>query len=181
MSAICIAPIISKSKYRGVDRFINFSDIKVKDNKVIKELGAMYLDYIDFDCNYDNSKNVCCYVRDILPFYLKLKENNVDCEIIIYDNIAVTDTYGYTLKFLGIDVANEFSESLISDNVKYNSFSENSYLPLNDNLLFNNVSSAKSFIEMCKNSDKKEYFKTYLNTDDCTEKNLIKYVYMVVI
>ncbi len=181
MSKICIAPIGSKSKYRGVDRFIDFSDIKLKDKKTIKELSAMYLDYIDFDCSYDNSKNVCCYVKDILPFYLKLKENNFDCEIIIYDNIAVTDTYDYTLNFLGIDVANEFAESLIRDDIEYNSFVENSSLSLNENLLFDDVSSAKSFIEMCKNSDKKEYFKTYLNTDDCTEKNLIEYVYKVVI
>ncbi len=181
MSAICIAPISSKSKYRGVDRFIDFSDIKVQDNKILKELGAMYLDYIDFDCNYDNSKNVCCYVKDILPFYLKLKENKVDCEIIIYDNNMVTDTGDYILNFLGIDVANEFSESLINDNAKHNSFAKNSHLPLNENFLFDDVSSAKSFIEMCKNSDKKEYFETYLNTDDFTEKNLIKYVYSVVI
>lgn len=173
-----IAPL-KKSKYRGVDRIISASDFYNVNQKNLKVMFEMYLQYIDFDSNYDSSGDVSKYVDGILPFYMNLKQNNVQCEILVCDSNYISKFNGYKLKFLGIDIANDFFESLIVDNLKYSTFIDNNLINYNKNFLFSNKDIANIFINICKNNNKKQ-FVSYTK-DMKNLSNLMHYVYKILL
>lgn len=99
------------SHYRGMGRSItveHFNSKKAKKN--FNQLCEEYLLYVDL---FYFEKDESVLWEEILSFYKILIENEVQCEIIAYDNKIINDIHGYRVEFLGIDIVKEMSESLI--------------------------------------------------------------------
>ena len=93
--------------YRGIERSLTVSsfDIKNNFNRVLDKYFE-YLSILDLPVCKDNFERIIeCY-----HFFL---ENNVKCEMIVYDNTPFESAYGYKVGFLGIDVVCDMCESLI--------------------------------------------------------------------
>jgi hypothetical protein len=101
---------ITFSSYRGIERTLVGSEIA--PIRAEQSLMDQYFDYLD--CYADDTLDCKVFFYKIYPFYNELKSKNVDCEIIIYDTEQISEFDGMPLDFLGYDIVNEFSESLIS-------------------------------------------------------------------
>jgi hypothetical protein len=102
---------ITFSSYRGIERTLVGSEIAPIKSE--QSLMQQYFDYLD--CYADDSLDYRGFFYKIYPFYNELRSKNVDCEIIIYDTEQICEFDGMPLDFLGYDIVNEYSESLISD------------------------------------------------------------------
>ncbi len=114
------------SHYRGMGRNItveHFNSKKAKKN--FYQLCEQYLLYVDL---FYFEKDESVLWEEILSFYRILIENDIDCEIIAYDNKIISDIHGYKVEFLGIDIVKEMCESLIyysGDNIDKNCLNKN--------------------------------------------------------
>ena len=79
--------------------------------KTFDELMNLYFDYTDEIQRYPSREGI----DFILDFCHQLSENNIDCEIIVFDNSALENCFGYDIEFLGFDIVCDETESLLSN------------------------------------------------------------------
>ena len=111
-----VVPI--SSDYSGVDRSLMPSDFLTPETKpYYNSLLSVYFSYLDLTCDpckpLDYNEITFRIIQD---FYKKFRENNVLCELIIFDTTPLTSTYGVPVELLGIDIVHDMAESLISYN-----------------------------------------------------------------
>lgn len=94
--------------YRGLDRLLNVERFNV--DKGFNQLIKMYFDYISYLLEYNDSNDT---FYKILPFYYFLVEKGAKCEMIISDKEPVNDFCGNKVEFLGIDIVNQYFDSLL--------------------------------------------------------------------
>ena len=100
-----------KGKYRGMGRSLLATDLlKLKSSRESELLLAEYFEFLE----YSQKLNKIFFEKTI-DFYEVLKEHNIPCEIIAYDDEVIKDVFGYSIEFLGIDIVHDMCESLISD------------------------------------------------------------------
>lgn len=131
-----------ENKYRGIDRILNSAHFNINEyyNKILN----MYFDYLNMDLNNIllNSKEfekICC-------FYKQFKQYGIKCELIAFDNHPI---YKNEVHFLGIDIVNEYFESVLLDEnyIRSNKFA------LNNNGLFTNFKDAEKMLETIPNDE----------------------------
>lgn len=105
--------VMNDKKYRGIGRGLLISDvINKKNRKEFEYMLELYLSFLE-DNEINNEKSL---VRTI-EFYKVLISFDIPCEIILYNQSPVTQAWGYTLEFLGIDITHDLCESLIDDEI----------------------------------------------------------------
>lgn len=136
---IDIFPI--ESNYRGIDR--NFSIDHLKLNKDFDKMLNIYFDYINMNLNNITSLNI---EKNLYGFYKQFKIHGVKCELIAFDNNPINKSNFY---FLGIDIVNEYFESVLLDEnyIRSNKFA------LNNNGLFTNFKDAEKMLETIPNDE----------------------------
>ena len=102
--------------YRGICRSLNTNDLLSKKAKShYQKLLAYYFEYIDLMYSPGEIPYDSITFNKMLEYYLKFQSYNIDCEIIAYDNMPLTNIFGNEVELLGIDVVHEFAESLLEN------------------------------------------------------------------
>ncbi|MBQ7670788.1 MAG: hypothetical protein IJS45_08725, partial [Clostridia bacterium] len=100
------------NKYRGVSRGLLVSELATDSSqKSFKELLKLYLDYITIV----NEEMSIIDFKKVIEIYTEFKNRKVNCECILFDNKPIKEFMQYKLEFLGVDIINDYSESLLSD------------------------------------------------------------------
>lgn len=137
---IDIVPI-KNNLYRGVERALTTEDLYSRHTKKhFNDLLKEYFDYLDvISCETD----LITMYKKILPFYHVLIQNNISCELIIFNECPISEFLNVEIELMGIDVLNQHYESLIVDYVEYpiKKF-------LNRNLLLNDIDYIESIKEI---------------------------------
>lgn len=98
-----------KGKYRGMARSLLATDLlNPKSRSKFELLLEEYFEFLEY--SQDMDKQV---FEHTVAFYKILKEYNIICEIIAYDDETLEDVFGYSIEFLGIDIVHDMCESLI--------------------------------------------------------------------
>jgi hypothetical protein len=151
--------------YRGIDRLLSAEQFNV--TKGFKQLLEMYFDYISTISEYADVEDIFCKIH---PFYSCLIENGVLCDMIIANKEPINNFCNKELQLLGLDIVNEFDESLlplIADS--YNELSKYKSL-LNENILCKNIDDC---VKITTNS------KDFILSEYGREME-IKYIYKVI-
>ncbi len=101
--------------YKGIDREIGIDDVippklcKKETEPFLNEYFQYITDTMLSPLNEDTFRRICDYYRS-------LNLRGVPCEVVAGDDKPLSDVYGNSLLFLGIDVAFKCSESLLESN-----------------------------------------------------------------
>lgn len=102
-----------KGKYRGMGRSLLATDLlELKSKRKFELLLEEYFEFLE----YSQELNKKSFDK-IVVFCEVLREHNIPCEIIVYNDEAMKDAFGYSIEFLGIDIVHDMCESLISEEV----------------------------------------------------------------
>ena len=126
-------------QYRGMDRGISVEHFNSK--KAFKNFDSILQEYFLYLERSDFQEGGISW-ENILSFYNILVENEVDCEIIAYDNKRIYDVYNHKVELLGIDIVKEMCESLIYYSEEWIDKS-----CLNENGLCRNIESVNEIVE----------------------------------
>lgn len=97
--------------YHGVDRAITPKHLSIKKN--YNQILEMYFEYISSEELELNNATASTVFSTMYEFYNKLTENEIPCEIIVFDYNAIESFCDKELEFLGIDIVNDCLESLM--------------------------------------------------------------------
>lgn len=128
-------------KYRGVGRSLSPTDFNSPAaKKNFDFLVEEYYKYISISLQPESKEKF----DRLVVYYKSLLEFDISCELIVFDVCPLVTAYGHPIEFLGIDLANDFSESLLEFGHRK--------LPsaiLNDNMLLTHESDAIKAIPLC--------------------------------
>jgi hypothetical protein len=153
---IDIYPLESQIKgYRGLERLLSVEHFNVK--KGFEQLLEMYFDYISYNFIEDN--NMENTFHKIFSFYTFLIEKGIQCEMVISDKNPIDCFCSQELKFLGIDIVNQYHESLLLE--LFNELPEDF---LNINLLCKKIEDYDKIEHLLKKHEvkKSEYESQYI-------------------
>lgn len=101
----------------GRERYLLVGDLlSAKAKKNFKKSIEYYDRYLGLLYSPEDISYNSDLFNEVLECYTALKKYGVDCEIIAYDILPIDSFFGYSLELYGIDVVNDFVESLLSDN-----------------------------------------------------------------
>lgn len=104
------------NSYRGVERSLNTDDLLSKKAKVYYDKSInYYFKYLDLIYNAQGVSYNLNTFNELLIYYKKFKSYGINCEIIAYNNSLLNDVFGWQIKLLGVDIVNNFYESLLED------------------------------------------------------------------
>ena len=125
--------------YLGIENCVGAMNYLSKQaRKNYDKLFELYLNYLsnmELPFNQENFKK-------ILTFYKALQASNVPCIVIAYDNKPLSDCYGYSIQFMGIDIVRDLCESMLSDT----DFADRMISFLNQNGLCQDISFVKKIL-----------------------------------
>lgn len=150
-----LVPIIDLN-YRGVERSLTGLEFASIDNsKEFEHILNLYYNYCDWSFNGQNS--LCDLRNYIFPLYFEMLKNNINCEIIAFDEKPIDGFDNVQFEFLGFDILNQNMESYILDTdlkiIKDN---------LNEMGLLNNLDITNYIIQdILSTIDKNHFLKSY--------------------
>lgn len=101
--------------YRGMGRSLLATDLYSRNKGKYNGLLELYFDYIAvMEQGYSETN----FYR-LISFFRTFVESGIECEVIVYDYCPLTTAYGYSLKFLGIDIVCDMAESLLCGSAEY--------------------------------------------------------------
>lgn len=101
--------------YRGIGRSLDPCKFPKKTKQNYNEMLSCYFSYLDLMYSAEDISYDLDMFNHLLEYYMKFKNNDIECEIIAYDNVQLSDAFGKRLQLFGIDVVHEFAESLLED------------------------------------------------------------------
>lgn len=105
-----------KGKYRGMARSLLATDLlNPKSRSKFELLLEEYFEFLEY--SQDMNKQA---FEHMVAFCKVLREYNIMCEIIVYDDETLEDVFEHSIEFLGIDMVHDMCESLIEG--KLNSY-----------------------------------------------------------
>lgn len=143
--------IVKVDVYRGMDREINISDFKIiKSRNKFNSIITKWTDYIETYYTCENVKTIY-YLSEIMME--ELKNNGIECEMILCTKEKIDSFMGKGISFLGIDVIFDGEESVLKNaNLKN---------VLNNNILCSNTKIARNIINIY--SDNVDYPEKYFD------------------
>lgn len=102
--------------YRGMGRSLNTDDLLTKKAKEhYNQSIELYFKYIDLMFSAEGVSYHSMTFNNLRMYYNIFKSYGVNCEIIAYDSVPLTDVFGWKIELLGIDVVHDFCESLLEE------------------------------------------------------------------
>lgn len=143
--------IVKVDVYRGMDREINISDFKIiKSRNKFNSIITKWTDYIETYYTCENVKTIY-YLSEIMME--ELKNNGIECEMILCTKEKIDSFMGKGISFPGIDVIFDGEESVLKNaNLKN---------VLNNNILCSNTKIARNIINIY--SDNVDYPEKYFD------------------
>ncbi len=103
----------SQKQYRGFERSLLATDLLTKKSKsCYSNLLELYFKYSEIEIQGDYDRKS---FEAMLEFYKEIRKYDVPCEIIVYDEFPVVTVFEHPVVFLGVDIAHDMCESLLSD------------------------------------------------------------------
>lgn len=96
--------------YRGMGRSLTTDHLAPQKKKLSNELLELYFAYLDVWLEKCSPSSFAC----MLELFRSFCEHGIPCELIVYDSVPMENAYGYPIELLGIDIAHDLCESLIS-------------------------------------------------------------------
>lgn len=110
---------IVDNRYRGLsERSLGNIQLKYKSRKWREKrkesakIYEMYSKYIE-DMYVKEYENTFQLFQELYPYYLFLRSYDYPCEMIVCNEEPLKDFYGKEIEFLGIDIVNQFCETLL--------------------------------------------------------------------
>ena len=98
--------------YRGMERCFQVTSVPNKKRKgKLDELLQLEVDYISLIQENPIREGL----MKLIDYYRILKTYEIECEIIVYDNMPLLNAWEFPLEFLGVDITYDMGESLLSD------------------------------------------------------------------
>ena len=143
--------IVKVDVYRGMDREINISDFKIiKSRNKFNSTITKWTDYIETYYTCESVKTIY-YLSEIMME--ELKNNGIECEMILCTKEKIDSFMEKGISFLGIDVIFDGEESVLKNaNLKN---------VLNNNILCSNTKIARNIINIY--SDNVDYPEKYFD------------------
>ena len=143
--------IVKVDVYRGMDREINISDFKIiKSRNKFNSIINKWTDYIETYYTCENVKTIYCLSEIMME---ELKNNGIECEMILCTKEKIDSFMEKGISFLGIDVIFDGEESVLKNaNLKN---------VLNNNILCSNTKIARNIINIY--SDNVDYPEKYFD------------------